>query len=561
MAHIIFRNLSRKKRNRNERQLLALCRNNPNHDKDVKKWNKTAIKFLINKFKKNLDVIEELEKAILSESPSTKCVPCPKTLDNRLLVSHRKALPQVIYCRLWRWPDLQSHHQIKPIQTCDSCTDSTETVCVNPYHYERNKPPSIDPILVPYSQIPPDLSTSFEDSDPVSTRNSSRGIMLPTTITGETVRSLLSPTSPKLETVARPYQFKKNKFTPLVRAMHEQSILGNQSSYDQQGYATYSQQGLAQYVQHQPSYHPQDQYVQPHTSYQAQQLHSTASHSYPQQVQQPPHQQYETIYSQQQEQYPQEQYIHQEQYPQQDHMQLHYQNQGVPLSPLYRQSVYNQPVAGSSRNHDPQPMQEQPAENFQKIRFVEDPCWCSISYHEFDQSIGAKYQTSHFTVCVDGYTHPNCSDRFCIGGLSNVNRNDQTVMVRRKVGKGVKLTYVDGEVFVECLSDASIFISTPIIQDSVSKITHGSSMKVFTNALFSKLLSDAVSRGFEDVYKLTNYCTFRVSFVKGWGRNYKRQTIMNTPCWVEVQLNGPLLWIDEVLRQMRPPQGGCGSTS
>lgn len=141
-----------------------------------------------------------------------------------------------------------------------------------------------------------------------------------------------------------------------------------------------------------------------------------------------------------------------------------------------------------------------------------------------------------------------------------MNRNEQTELVRRRIGKGVKFTYVDGEVYVECLCSSSIFVSSPMLQDCVSKVTNGSSIRVFSNAQFSKLLSDAVSKGFEEVYKLTNYCTFRVSFVKGWGRNYKRQTILNTPCWVEAQLNGPLLWIDEVLRQMRPPQG-CGSTS
>ena len=37
---------------------------------------------------------------------------------NALQVSHRKGLPHVIYCRVWRWPDLQSHHELKVQHTC-----------------------------------------------------------------------------------------------------------------------------------------------------------------------------------------------------------------------------------------------------------------------------------------------------------------------------------------------------------------------------------------------------------------------------------------------------------
>jgi hypothetical protein len=38
-------------------------------------------------------------------------------LDGRLQVSHRKGLPHVIYCRVWRWPNLQSP-QVSGIGQC-----------------------------------------------------------------------------------------------------------------------------------------------------------------------------------------------------------------------------------------------------------------------------------------------------------------------------------------------------------------------------------------------------------------------------------------------------------
>jgi len=41
-----------------------------------------------------------------------------------------------------------------------------------------------------------------------------------------------------------------------------------------------------------------------------------------------------------------------------------------------------------------------------------------------------------------------------------------------------------------------------------------------------------------------------MSFVKGWGPDYPRPTIKDTPCWIEVQLHRPLQLLDEVLQAM-----------
>lgn len=54
----------------------------------------------------------------------------------------RKGLPHVIYCRLWRWPELQSHHELRPLDHCEFAYSlKKEEVCINPYHYTRHETP------------------------------------------------------------------------------------------------------------------------------------------------------------------------------------------------------------------------------------------------------------------------------------------------------------------------------------------------------------------------------------------------------------------------------------
>lgn len=43
--------------------------------------------------------------------------------------------------------------------------------------------------------------------------------------------------------------------------------------------------------------------------------------------------------------------------------------------------------------------------------------------------------------------------------------------------------------------------------------------------------------GVDDLRRL---CMLRISFVKGWGPEYNRQSIKECPCWVEVQLHRAL---------------------
>ena len=53
--------------------------------------------------------------------------------------------------------------------------------------------------------------------------------------------------------------------------------------------------------------------------------------------------------------------------------------------------------------------------------------------------------------------------------------------------------------------------------------------------------------GVDDLRRL---CILRLSFVKGWGPDYPRQSIKQTPCWIEIHLHRALQLLDNVLHSL-----------
>jgi len=65
-----------------------------------------------------------------------------RSLDGRLQVDTKKGLPHMIYCCLWRWPDLTNHHELHALPQCEfAFSRKKDEVCVNPYHYQRIEAP------------------------------------------------------------------------------------------------------------------------------------------------------------------------------------------------------------------------------------------------------------------------------------------------------------------------------------------------------------------------------------------------------------------------------------
>lgn len=420
---------------------------------EEEKWAEKAVDSLVKKLKKRKGAIEELERALSCPGQPSKCVTIPRSLDGRLQVSHRKGLPHVIYCRVWRWPDLQSHHELKPLELCQyPFSAKQKEVCINPYHYKRVESPVLPPVLVPrHSEYAPGHS------------------LLP-------FQQLPEPPMP------------------------------HNVSYSSSGFnATAGPNSPLSSV-------PSPATSNPHSPYSVNGLPETPPPAYS-----PPE-----------------------------------ESKHAPSPPGSRDQAMD---TGSPE--------------VAPVSYQEPPYWASIAYYELNCRVGEVFHCQCHSVIVDGFTNPsNNLNRFCLGQLSNVNRNSTIENTRRHIGKGVHLYYVGGEVYAECLSDSAIFVQSRNCNhhhgfhpSTVCKIPAGCSLKIFNNQEFAQLLSQSVNHGFEAVYELTKMCTIRMSFVKGWGAEYHRQDVTSTPCWIEVHLHGPLQWLDKVLTQMGSPHNPISSVS
>ena len=177
------------------------------------------------------------------------------------------------------------------------------------------------------------------------------------------------------------------------------------------------------------------------------------------------------------------------------------------------------------------------------IAFQESCNWASIAYYELNSRVGEIFHCTQPVITVDGFTDPTSgTDRFCLGKLSNVNRNSTIENTRRHIGRGVQLHYAGGEVYAECNSDQAVFVQSKNCNygagfhpTTVIKMPPGCVLKIFDNQLFADLLKKSVQYGFESTYELTKMCTIRfvplLSFTAICSK-HRGAPQRNSPLWV-----------------------------
>lgn len=585
---------------------------------EEEKWAERAIETLVKKLRKKKGAIEALEKTLKhGKDPSvvTECITIQRSLDGRLQINHRKGLPHVIYCRVWRWPDLQSHHELKPTPHCKFPYDSKhqKDVCINPYHYTRVEAPMLPPVLVPRCNqfgVPGFSMLHGNPQQRLPTNNSnnnvhySQGFPNYPPFPGSPNGAQFGP--PRSPNPQPPPQY---NFQSPPRS---QALSPTVSSPTIPQHQPMSPRGSG-YMQpfQRPPFGNGQLYSPPPGQYPPGSIplggnfktgpsptpgqHSSLRPDYKTGPSPPPHRQYPSLRPDfktgpSSPPPPPRATIHSSPPPPQHFAAHPFQPSSPPtpttssmMTPNWAQNATSPPPGSPSPSspgsdesmsaNSPQPAPRinvtVPKTEVSPVHYAEPKCWCQISYYELNYRVGAPFDCESKAITVDGFTDPSSgANRFCLGLLSNVNRNSTIENTRRHIGKGVHLYYTGGEVFAECLSDAAIFIQSRNCNHShgfhistVCKIPPGNSLKIFNNQIFAQLLAQRVNEGYESVFELTKMCVIRMSFVKGWGADYHRQDVTSTPCWIEIHLNGPLQWLDRVLTQMGSPDNRPTSVS
>ncbi|CAL8109586.1 unnamed protein product [Orchesella dallaii] len=577
---------------------------------------KRAIESLVKKLKEKRDELDSLIAAITTNGAQpSKCVTIQRTLDGRLQVAGRKGFPHVIYARIWRWPDLHKN-ELKHVKYCQYAFDlKCDSVCVNPYHYERVVSPGIDisglslqspntgraideysagssatlelinqktaavniksenpNILSPASssmigstsspagsvgigQVPAPQPQTVQHHPPAPPYNQAvgsqvQGLMSPQVNTpsqptpgqpGAPTATLVSsgPTSP-IDGATSTTQVQIGTNGSSATPGGSQSVSGQNTSnyYNSESGNSCSQYSGLDYngmsmtsPSSQPATSAEGNINQ--SGYSSWNGNGNSTVSYTQNAQSP--------------------------------------TSGAELSNHPGYNIHSRQLYHDVNLSTSALLSSQPPPEF----------WCSIAYFELDTQVGETFKvpSSLPSVTIDGYVDPSGGNRFCLGALSNVHRTEQSERARLHIGKGAQLELKgEGDVWLRCMSDHSVFVQSYYLDREAGRAPGDAVHKVYPNAYIKVFdlrqchrqmqqqaataqavaaaqaaavaghipgphavggiapgiaisLSAAAGIGVDDLRRL---CILRLSFVKGWGPDYPRQSIKETPCWIEV---------------------------
>lgn len=189
--------------------------------------------------------------------------------------------------------------------------------------------------------------------------------------------------------------------------------------------------------------------------------------------------------------------------------------------------------------------------------------WAKIQFFQFEKPEGETFLATNKVIQVDGWTDPCEEHRMCLGFRGFINTTHEIETIRRAIGNGIELSYDNENLIIKNLSDISVFVSSPQLNNLFSsnflpedpiKISSCHEAQIFSLERLKEKIEKKKLDGFKDVFNLKDDCIIRIGFAKGWGLKYKRKMYTNIPCWIEISMCEGLRKVSETLRSLEPPQ-------
>jgi len=173
--------------------------------------------------------------------------------------------------------------------------------------------------------------------------------------------------------------------------------------------------------------------------------------------------------------------------------------------------------------------------------------WCSLAYWEERRRVGRLFpvHTSGVEVFAIQPKPPPIGDALSLSQLAqaaNHRPSEATLRTREKIGLGLILSHDDDGVWAYNRTEVPIFVNSPTLDlpnsrtFSVFKIPPGYTLQIFSWAVaqhYARIRDPLLQDGPFDPHAV------RLSFAKGWGSKYSRQSVDCCPCWLEVLLRPP----------------------
>lgn len=471
-------------------------------------WANKAVETLIKQLKRQSnEQYLALQEVLHNKTENSPCITLKRSQDGRVQVSHKKMLPHVMYCRIFRWQDLQSHHELRSTASCQFPAQKRDAakICINPYHYSRVEHAIYPPVVTPRN------TNDYADAAP----------------------SPQSPLSPGSNYTSPNPHNSPNYFAQSAsnqQSLQQPYMNGSVKPENGSEPISYAIQGHQQQSQQQIPFYPNQTSCEQSNWFANGNGNAFNTDGSPRPM-------------------------------------AHFDSQSSPPPGYSGRGHMDAIMSVDDQNHNNHNTNnvspDEGQEHWCRITYAElnlkigEPFkgsspkvivdgFTDPSVHNRRFSLGVLYNINRNSTI-------EMTRRAIRRGVCLENCNETQIFVEN---------LSESSIFFH---SKNCNVENQLNQHAVVKIEPQGRHKIFDQKVFENLVQEAIrsqdGKTYERLFSLTEHCIIKMSFVKGWGSIYQRQDVTSTPCWIEIHLLKPYALIDQYLRQVRPPTSQITSTS